>query len=370
MRPSTALRAIPFLLALPLAAQDMIGVTFQGQVLHLHSATGAATVIASGLSGKNGLAFTNDNRLWTTVRSGTPGNFLIHLAVLDPFTGAESLPFGQQGYGDLRALAADALGGLMAVRDTGLGNVDELVRIDTTTGALTVLGPTGFTGIQGLDLTGAGPRAWDAASGLLLISFATGVASDPFPNVGGPANMQYLATDPATGRKFVGRDVLYEVNTSTGLTTQQVVIAGNPDLRGVEFLTARGQLYGTGCGGVPGLALAAAFGPGQPMSVFSSLHTPGAVGLEILGASDTIHAGLPLPLALDPLLGTSGCQLRSSVELTILGVVNGTGNLLVTVALPASLAFRQFFVQHAVLEPGLPGGLSFSPGLRVRSSMF
>lgn len=358
------------LAALPCFAQDMIGVTFQGAVVRLDSTTGAVTPLASGQIGKNSLACTSDNRFWTTVRSGTTvANFQYHLALIDPFTGAESLPFGNANVGDIRAMAGNFTGQLFGVRDTG--GIDELVRFDLQTGAVTVIGPTGFTGIQAMDFTSAGLRAWDINAGLLLLSAQTGLATDPFPSVSGPAGMQFLATDPATNQTFVGRDTLHAVSTQTGVATFAVTFAGSPDVRGAAFTTSRQQLIGQGCAAANGQPVCSAvlpFAAAAPLSTQSFNHASSAIGLMIVGFSETAYNGLPLPLNLDPIFGTSNCRLFVSADFTLLGLTSLTGAMVVSVNLPPSAALQQFYVQHAVLEP-VPGGISFSNGLRVRPGL-
>ena len=356
-------------LPLPLTAQDMLGVTFAGQVLRIDSQTGAVTVLASGQMGKNDLACTNDNRLWTTVRQ-SQAVVQNQLAVIDPFTGAESLPFGTTTYGDLRALCGDPLtGGLYAIRD--LNGPDELVRINTTTGALAVVGQTGFSGIQGLEITAAGARAWDIGAGLLLISLSTGAATDPAPGIGGPPALQFLTTDPASFDSYAGRTELYRVDTLTGATTSTVPLTAGFDVRGAVFTTSRGQSFGTGCNGAAGpvfIALNNPFVLGGISIVISTHHAPFVLGLMIVGFSDTTSGSTPLPLALDPLLGTSGCFLNVSPDLTLVGAAVQSGVMPINLAIPPTLSFVQFFVQHAALDP-VPGGLSFSPGLRVRTPL-
>lgn len=359
------------LVPLSLPAQDMIGVTFAGAVLHMNSQTGAVTTLANGQIGKNCLAFTNDNRLWTTVRSGASPNFTFHLAIIDPVTGGETLPFGTADVGDLRAMCQRNLdGNLLAIRQATPN--DELVRIDIDTGVVTVVGTTGFSGIQGLDDTSAGLRAWDITAGLLLVNSNTGACTDPFPAIGGPSGLQFVCSDPATHRKYVGRDALYEVDTTTGATTLVVNFAGAPDIRGAEFVTSRAQPFGTPCLGTLGPVFAdllTPFGAGGTATIRSTNHLPGAIGLELFGFNDQTYASLPLPLDLDPLLGTSGCSLLVSADITFVGFAQANGDLVVGVTIPAAGAFVQFFVQHAALEP-VPGGLSFSTALRVRSGMF
>ena len=98
-----------FLLAADAApAQDLIGVTCPGQVLRINSVTGATTVLANGQ-----ICCTTDNRLITTVRTGTLfSGFHYHLAEINPFTGAETLLFGTLDVGDLRGMASPNSGAL------------------------------------------------------------------------------------------------------------------------------------------------------------------------------------------------------------------------------------------------------------------
>lgn len=366
--PSGLLLSAFFLSAV--SAQNMIGVTFTGQVLRIQSTTGATTVLASGQIGKNCLCCTTDNRLITTVRTGTPViGFHWHLAQIDAFTGAETLLFGTADVGDLRAMAPGTPGSLFAIRDASPS--DQLVRIDLATGVVTLLGSTGFAGIQALDTTGAGMRAWDAAAGVLLISSQTGVATDPFPGIGGPAGIQWMATNPETNATFVGGAAMHQLAVTTGVTSSTLSISGNPDLRGVEFTTSRQQLIGQGCAAAQGLANAAAQGPfgnGQSLEVHSLHHAPAAFCVQILGFSETVHAGQPLPIDLDPLLGTSNCRLRVSIDVTSFSGADQTGRAIFTTPLPPGFAFFQIYAQVAAFDP-VPGGTSWSNGLRLRPTL-
>jgi hypothetical protein len=353
-----------------LTAQDMIGVTFAGQVLRMDSTTGAVTTLASGQAGKNCLCCTNDNRLISTVRSGSvTAGFRHHLVEIDPFTGAERLLFGSADVGDLRGLVAlqqlqPHL--ILGVRD--VGGPDELVRLDLLTGAVTVLGATGFGSIQDLDFTGSGLRAWDLAAGLLQVNGGNGAATDPFPGVGGPAGQQFLVTDPRTFQTFVGGAALHPVQVGTGTVGAPLAFAGNPDLRGAVFTAARTQRFGSDCGGVGGESNILALGTvaaGQALTIRSTRHDPGGLGVQIVGFSEVLHAGQALPIQLDPLLGTVGCRLHVSIDLSLVGVATAAGNLDVTLAMPASAAFLQFYVQHAAFD-AVPDGMTWTDGLRVR----
>jgi len=361
-----------FLLAAAVPAQDLIGVTFPGQVLRINSATGATTVLASGQIGKNSLCCTTDNRLLTTVRTGTfLSGFHYHLVQINPFTGAETLLFGTLDVGDLRGMVCLDNGELLAIRD-GTPS-DQLVRIDLTNGAVTVIGPTGFGSIQALDDTGLGLRAWDLTAGLLQVDKTTGVATDQFPGTGGPTGLQWMATNPETGATLVGSNSIRQLDIFNGVAAGPTAIAGNPDLRGVEFTLSRTQLIGTACGSLVGggfmrIGSNTPFGNGQPLVVKSRVHQPNCFGVQILGFSETVHAGQPLPIALDPLLGTSGCSLHVSIDLTMLAFADAAGQMTVTTQLPPAVAFLQLYVQHAAFE-NAPGGMTWTSGLRARPSL-
>jgi hypothetical protein len=347
---------------LPAQTFDMIGVAFSGQILRIDSATGATALLGSGQLGKNCLAIDADDRIWTNVRTGTVGNFQFFLAVIDPLTGAETLPFGPANVGDIRGLAFHD--GLMyGVRDAAPS--DELVRIDLATGAVTPIGPMGFTGVQGLDDTGLGLRAWDLNAGLLQVDPGTGAATDPFGSTD-PTGLQWMATEPGTADTYVGRSTVHQVNLSNGSVSGAVSIAGAPDLRGVEFTNGRFAFRGSNCAGV---RIAGAFQQ-APFALLtrSNNHGAGAFGVQIVGLSATSHQGQPLPLDLDPLLGTQGCSLNVSIDATVGGVASATGILGFTTAIPPGLSWIQLFVQHAAFDP-VPGGTSWSHGLQVRTPL-
>jgi hypothetical protein len=367
---------VPFGLTLLLAAatlprrapgQDAIGVTFQGAVLRLDTTTGAVSLLANGTPGKNCLTFTNDGRLWTVIRPD-PLLSVWRLAVIDPFTGAESLPFPALNVGDLRAMCIGRfVGGLYAIRDASPN--DQLIHIDTDTGAVNVIGATNHYAIQGMEDPFGGPKAWDVNAGMIQIFFDTGFTNDPFLSVVDPAGLQFMCRHPVTNERYVGRGSLYRLTTGTGVTTFVTAFAGNPDLRGMEFTAARDERFGAPC---PASALfidMEEFSAPGTMRVTSSNHQPGIVGAQIVGFSEDLFGSIPLPMALDPLLGTSGnCQLHVSADFLVIGVADTFGQLVVDLPVPAAARFLQFYVQHLGLE-NVPGGFTFTGGLRVRSAL-
>jgi hypothetical protein len=129
-----------------------------------------------------------------------------------------------------------------------------------------------------------------------------------------------------------------------------------------------GRPFGAACNGEAGPALlraSGAFHVGALLTTTSSNHAANALGVLVLGLSNTAWLGLPLPLALDPLLGTSGCSLHVSGDVTLAGIASASAPADLTFAFPLTAAFANatFFAQHVALE-NVPGGLSWSNGLQ------
>jgi hypothetical protein len=125
--------------------------------------------------------------------------------------------------------------------------------------------------------------------------------------------------------------------------------------------------YGTGCAGAFGNVALGALGsmvPGATVQLVSNNHAATSLGVQVLGFSDAVHLGIPLPFLLDPLLGTSGCSLYASIDATLVGVTGpiGAADLAFSLALPSIPTGFRLFAQHACFEP-VPGSLSFSNGL-------
>jgi len=125
--------------------------------------------------------------------------------------------------------------------------------------------------------------------------------------------------------------------------------------------------YGTGCNGVAGpvdLTVQGAIANNATIQFVSGNHGAGRAGVLIIGISNTSYGSLNLPYLLDPLLGTSGCSLYASVEVTLAGTTSATvpATLMTPITLPAAAYGARVFTQHACFE-AVPGGLSFSNGL-------
>ena len=90
----------------------------------------------------------------------------------------------------------------------------------------------------------------------------------------------------------------------------------------------------------------------------------------VLGLSTSVHQGLPLPLSLDPLLGTSGCTLYTSIEYSAIAFTppNAPATLSFAFGLAPGAAGAVFHMQHACFEP-VSGGLSWSNAVTLHIGM-
>ncbi|MBL8753744.1 MAG: hypothetical protein JNK15_10630 [Planctomycetes bacterium] len=125
--------------------------------------------------------------------------------------------------------------------------------------------------------------------------------------------------------------------------------------------------FGAPCLASNGLATLRASGPflvGSTVTTRSENHMPNAAGLLAFGLSRTSWLSVPLPVSLDPVFGTAGCDLLVSLDLTLAGVASATAPAELTFAfvVPPAFAGQTVFLQHASLEP-VAGGLAASNGL-------
>jgi hypothetical protein len=247
--------------SLPASAQ-MLGVTWTGNVYKLDPATGNGSFLgATGYGSMNALT------------SDCAGNFYSasgsSLIRIDPGTGTGSVALALPLL-SVRGLAYNPADGLLYAIENGggptsVGFPDDLYTIDLTGGSTTLVGNTGFNGIQGLAFAGGALYGWETGSGngvgfgLLKIDPATGATVDVNPAVGGlAASEQFLAADSA-GQLYTGRDQLYTVNAATGATTL-IGGVGYADLRGADFpgtcctTTTYCTAKVNSCGGTPDIS--------------------------------------------------------------------------------------------------------------------
>jgi hypothetical protein len=223
-------------------AQDLIAVKYSGSVYSLNSATGNGTLIGfSGHIDLNAMARRSDGRLFVGGGSSTSSTSSIY--EIDPSTGLGTLVVNLP-MSNIRALAFDPADVLYAIHHQGpAGSLNDLYTIDLTLGTATLIGSTGYPGIQGMTFAGSTLYGWEVGAGggsgvgLITIDPSTGAGNDVNPAIGGLANdVQTLAyTSSSGGQLFGAKEKLYSVDMATG----SLALMGNggySDLRGMEFL--------------------------------------------------------------------------------------------------------------------------------------
>ena len=293
------------------------------------------------------------------------------IRLFDPATNlVNDLTTGAQPWGvDLNCSVLDPLTG--DVLAGGNGAIYRLPAGATTANATPVASGLGgaVTGIQ-LDPSTGDVLATVLTANRVVRIDGTGTVTDVCPpfSVPGPNSLDLdqngdLITGGGTGQVYRvpragGAPVFLVNNTSPFGNVNGVAVVGGGGY---------GRPYGTACQATFGparLRASGAFRTGQTITLTSQNHAATSAGVLVLGLSDTDYLGLPLPLDLDPLLGTSGCALFTSGDATFAGVTSfsGVASLSFNLTLNASFAGQRFYAQHVVLEP-VPGGLSWSNGL-------
>lgn len=360
---SAAIAALP--------AQELIAVNFAGQAFGIDVVTGQArTIGATGVTSCNAMA-RKGNVLYSTAQTGGVGGPR-QLVTIDPITAQASVLFPNLGV-DLRGLAPkDNSNELYGIAD---GQPDRLVTIDVVTGQITTIGNTGFTGIQSLDseMSVLFLFGWDVNQGLVRIDPTTGVTIDVNPALGTQgAAIQFLTKVVDAGgtpRLIGGNSALFSIDTTTGVVTPIGAAGTLSDVRGAELHRGVATTFGLGCASVA--AANASLGAkgdlraNTTVALNSPSHPANALGLLVVGFSNTTYLGAPLPIDLDPLFGTSGCDLLVSADALLPVQANGSGAFGIGFPMPNVLGGKLFF-QLAVLEP-VPGGWSVTNGLSVQT---
>jgi len=276
------------------------------------------------------------------------------------------LSIGNQPWGfDANAGAFDP-----ATGDTVVGGNGALYRLrrGTTTAVPIVAGLGGYvSGVTFDPVTGEVIATVLTANHLIRVD-AAGAVTNVVPSMSGPNS---VVTDH--NGDFVvcgGTGQVWRVPRTGGSFT---LIGGAASFTPLNDLSVAGGgggafAYGQGCAGAGGtvqLRATAPFRPGVPIATTSTNHAGNALGVLILGFSNTTHASASLPFSLDPLLGTSGCLLHASIDANQLGLTTAGGSLTFPVTLPQWFAGNVVYAQHACFEP-VAGGISWSNGIAIR----
>jgi hypothetical protein len=290
---------------------------------------------------------------------------------LDPVTGAiVDLSAGPQPWGtSLNSGARDPMTG-----DVVVGGSGEIYRLPAgaTTATTIVPGLSGVVSAIAFDpLTGEIAATVLSVNRVIRIGSA-GTVTDIAPpfSVPGPNALDVDANgDFVTGG---GTGQVYRIARAGGAP---VFLANNTSpanaVNGLAVAQGGGYAipFGQGCNGVGGPVELTATGPftvGATVVTTSTNHSANSLGVLVVGLSRTSYLGSPLPFLLDPVLGTSGCQLYVSIDATIVGFATVPPNgLAFAFSLTPAFAGQRFYVQHACFEP-VPGGLSWSNGLALR----
>lgn len=344
-------------LTVPGLAQDMIGTSSVGQIYAFDSFTGAVTLLGNGLPGQHASCRDDHGRIWSTTNS--------MLEVLDPTLPNATTPLPGLTT-NLRGLANAGAQYLWGIED---GTPDRLVHIDKVVGTKVTIGATGFNDIEGLENYNFQLYAWDTTYGLLRIDSNTGVATDVNPALGnGGAQIAWLGTR-SDGKLIGGQNSLYQIDPATGAVSL-IANLGALDLQGADAWQTFARSFGSGCNGAFGQVVLTATITGgltKQLTLQSSNHAANAIGATLIGVSNTSNGSSPLPLSLDPLLGTNGCTLYTSTHASALGITspNGPATLTLQWNMPHVNSVAAFFAQQVVLEP-VTGGLSMSNAVLVQ----
>lgn len=335
--------------------QDVLGVSFAGNAAVFDSRNASGfTLGATTRAGHNGMARIGDD-LYTTEQVGTGAAAQFFLNRIDDATGIASRSVALSR--DLRALAPGGSFALLAIAENGAS--DQLVSVNVLSGAITVIGGTGFSSVQGLTLAGNTFYGWDLSAGLLRIDHLSGRATDVNPNVGAEgAGIQFLST-LSDGRVIGGQFSIYELDLARGVPSLQGAGAYS-DLRGAEERFGVVFPFGTGCNGIA-QTIGGSPRVGGSITTASSGHGSFDGVIVMIGFSASSFGGLPLPLNLGPTFGIPGCFLYAGPELTIALRANLQGNASTTLPIPAFAEGLVLRLQHVNFRaPG--GGIGFSNG--------
>ncbi|MBL9079951.1 MAG: hypothetical protein JNL08_20825 [Planctomycetes bacterium] len=295
------------------------------QVRLLDPAAGTVTDLTSGAQpwGADASSGSVDPRNGDLVVGGNAGIWRV------PFAGGTAVPVATGLGGYVTAIAFDPTNG--DVIATVL-TVNRVIRIDGN-GAVTDVAPP---------FSVPGPNA---------------LAVDPngdFVTGGGTGQVWRV---PRAG----GAPVFLANNTSPPNAVNGLAVVGGGGF-GIPF--------GQACNGAVGPAQLTATGSyvvGATVTTTSTNHAPNALGVLVLGVSDTDWLGTPLPALLDPQLGTVGCSLWVSGDTLQAGIASAGSPAVLQyqVLLQPIIAGFRFYAQHVCLE-AVPGGLSWSNGLAFR----
>ncbi|MBL8725716.1 MAG: hypothetical protein JNK49_16860 [Planctomycetes bacterium] len=356
VRLSFAALATPWVAPLPAqlpnSGQHLVAANWDGRLHVVDAQDGSHELLASAGMGQNCLARDPAERLWSTARLPNGTAFSFHLALIDPVARSSALMFPSL---DLRGLAR-APGGLYGIETQPSGLTSRLWHIDTQTGQHTLRGPVGLTAIQSLAVVGNTLYGWHWVQGLVVLDPNTGAAADPFPATANNVLLQWLCETPGGGLLGGTSTGLYDVDLGTGGLTLRTALVPPLDLRGAEF-AAFALPFGRGCEITSGPITLGALGvlqAGRTVTLLSSNHLPNSLRALAVGFSREQFRGQSLPAPIDALIGTPGCSLHVSPDLTQFYGASGFPTSVMALPLPLIAGLGEVYVQ--VFDFGQPFG--------------
>jgi len=308
----------------PLAnAQRLIAVDSGRALYKLDPATGARAsigTVTSNASTTAGLALDISTNTVYLTSTGNDSLFTLNVA-----TGAATLV---GAYGDSTLV----MHGLEYhwVNNTLYGASNgSLYTIDRTTGVATLVGATGVTSFMNLCYVPTTNTMYASINGVTTggpqdswysIDVSTGAATLIGSYAPAATNINGLAYDVETDTIYAVDNTthnLYTVNRATGQVTT-IGNFGSANMLGLVWLPGTGTYAGfaAGCAGtlgVPGNQLVKAANIGHTFTV-NGTNLPFDAGVMVVGFSNTVFNGLPLPADLG-IVGAPGCNAYVSGDM-------------------------------------------------------
>lgn len=222
--------AIGVSMGVALGQDDIIAVSWSGDVYTIDSSTGSGSLLNGSRTfiNLNASAKSPSGEIYTT-----SNNTLVRV---DETTGAMT-SVATMSISSIRGMDFAPDGTLYAYNDEGFGTPDVFYSIDANTGATTRLGTANDTGIQGFAIDSQGNAyAWDIFNGLATVNLANGATADL--SGAGNTDIQAIAFD-LNDELFGCREALYSISTVDGSFTT-IGSGGHPDTRGFEFIGGAG----------------------------------------------------------------------------------------------------------------------------------
>jgi hypothetical protein len=238
-----SLCAAAFLFAAGAQAQvTLYAVDFPGNLYTVNMGTGAATLVGpTGFNRLNAAAADASGNIYVMHIRDTTNPADVNQLVRLNAGGGSTLIASYGTDNDLRGLAFVG-NQLYGTRDIALA--DDLVKVDTATGAVTPVGATGRTDVQGLTADGSGQLYGYGVTGtgvLYSIDAATGLASVVLSNVGAGSDNQSIEWIEGTGA-VIGRANLRKIDLVTGVSNL-IGPFGVADVRGLAAVRTAQPCY-------------------------------------------------------------------------------------------------------------------------------